>query len=100
MWEGAPARLAGRCTELKRTASVCQYTQPIWLLETLNILMQGFLIFWLSVAPTVAISWVALGFMFPGRAVLKRIFRRDAAVRDRLAPGPLRVRHHTGSASS
>ena len=70
MWEGAPARLAGRCTELKRTASACQYTQPIWLLEILNILMQGFLNFWLSVAPTIAISWVALGFMFPGRAVL------------------------------
>ena len=70
MWEGAPARLAGRCTELKRTASACQYTQPIWLLEILNILMQGFLTFWLSVAPTIAISWVALGFMFPGRAVL------------------------------
>src|SRR4029079_18823466 len=33
MWEGAPARLAGRCTQLKRTASSCQYTQPIWLLE-------------------------------------------------------------------
>ena len=70
MWEGAPARLAGRCTELKRTATACQYTQPIWLLEILNILMQGFLNFWLSVAPTIAISWVALGFMFPGRAVL------------------------------
>ena len=70
MWEGAPARLAGRCTELKRTASACQYTQPIWLLEILNVLMQGFLNFWLSVAPTIAISWVALGFMFPGRAVL------------------------------
>ena len=25
MWEGAPARLAGRCTELKRTAKACQY---------------------------------------------------------------------------
>jgi non-ribosomal peptide synthetase-like protein len=70
MWEGAPARLAGRCTELKRTASVCQYAQPIWLLESLNILMQGFLTFWLRVAPTIAISWVALGFVFPGRAVL------------------------------
>jgi non-ribosomal peptide synthetase-like protein len=70
MWEGAPARLAGGCTELKRTGRACQYRQPIWLLELLNILMQGFLTFWLSVAPTIAISWVALGFMFPGRAVL------------------------------
>ena len=25
MWEGAPARLSGRCTELKRTAIACQY---------------------------------------------------------------------------
>ncbi|HXJ67790.1 MAG TPA: AMP-binding protein [Verrucomicrobiae bacterium] len=71
MWEGAPARLAGRCTELKRTARACRYTQPIWLLELLNILMQGFLTFWLSVAPTIAISWVGLGFVFPGRAVLQ-----------------------------
>jgi non-ribosomal peptide synthetase-like protein len=70
MWEGAPARLAGRCTELKRTASACQYAQPIWLLEIVNILMQGVLNLWLSVAPTIAISWVALGFVFPGRAVL------------------------------
>ena len=70
MWEGAPARLAGRCTELKRTASACQYAQPIWLLEILNILMQGFLNIVLSVAPTAAISWLVLGWVFPGRAVL------------------------------
>jgi non-ribosomal peptide synthetase-like protein len=70
LWEGAPARLAGRCTELKRTASACQYRQPVWLLEILNVLMQGFLSFWLNVAPAIAISWVALGVMFPGRAVL------------------------------
>ncbi|MFZ1187947.1 MAG: AMP-binding protein, partial [Pseudolabrys sp.] len=36
MWEGAPARRSGRCTELKRTAIICQYAYPIWLLETLN----------------------------------------------------------------
>jgi Phosphopantetheine attachment site len=52
MWEGAPARLSGRCTELKRTASICQYAHPIWLLETLNILMQIFIFFLLSVVPT------------------------------------------------
>ena len=40
MWEGSPARLTGRCVELKRTANICQYSYPIWLLETLNILMQ------------------------------------------------------------
>jgi hypothetical protein len=33
MWEGAPARLSGRCTELKRTASICRYAHPIWLLD-------------------------------------------------------------------
>ncbi|MGB9054533.1 MAG: AMP-binding protein, partial [Pseudolabrys sp.] len=32
MWEGAPARRSGRCTELKRTAIICQYGYPIWLL--------------------------------------------------------------------
>ena len=28
MWEGAPARLSGRCMELKRTAKACAYAQP------------------------------------------------------------------------
>ncbi|MGB6993388.1 MAG: AMP-binding protein, partial [Thermoanaerobaculia bacterium] len=28
MWEGAPARFAGRCTELKRTANHCRYALP------------------------------------------------------------------------
>ena len=58
IWEGAPARLSGRCTELKRTAIACQYTYPIWLLETLNVLMQIFLSFWLIVVPTAAIFWL------------------------------------------
>ena len=58
MWEGAPARRSGRCTELKRTAIVCQYAYPIWLLETLNFLMQIFLSFWLIVVPTAAIFWL------------------------------------------
>ena len=57
MWEGAPARRSGRCTELKRTAIICQYAYPIWLLETLNFLMQIFLSFWLIVVPTAAIFW-------------------------------------------
>ena len=26
VWEGAPARLTGRCTELRRTAKACEYT--------------------------------------------------------------------------
>jgi non-ribosomal peptide synthetase-like protein len=57
MWEGSPARLSGRCTELKRTASTCKYAYPIWLLETLNILMQIFVFFWLSLVPTAAVLW-------------------------------------------
>jgi non-ribosomal peptide synthetase-like protein len=61
MWEGAPARLGGRYTELKRTASACQYASPIWLLETLNVLLQLFLSFWLTVVPTAAILWFASG---------------------------------------
>jgi non-ribosomal peptide synthetase-like protein len=59
MWEGAPARFNGRCTELKRTANVCQYTRPIWLLETLNVLMQVFIYFWLNVLPGAVILWFA-----------------------------------------
>ncbi len=61
MWEGAPARLIGRCTELKRTASYCQYASPIWLLEALNIAMQIFISSWLVVVPTAAILWFASG---------------------------------------
>ena len=61
MWEGAPARLSGRCTELRRTARYCQYASPIWLLEALNIAMQIFISFWLIVVPTAAILWFASG---------------------------------------
>src|SRR6516165_6524797 len=28
IWEGAPAHLGGRCTELKRTAEMCRYAAP------------------------------------------------------------------------
>jgi non-ribosomal peptide synthetase-like protein len=70
MWAGAPARLSGRYTELKRTASACQYTQPIWLLETLNVLMQVVIFFFLSVVPTAAILWIARGFIPAGEAEL------------------------------
>ena len=70
IWEGAPARLSGRCTELKRTAIACQYTYPIWLLETLNILMQIFLSFWLIVVPTAAIFWFARALIPAGEAEL------------------------------
>jgi non-ribosomal peptide synthetase-like protein len=70
IWEGSPARLSGRCTELKRTAIACQYTYPIWLLETLNVLMQIFLSFWLIVVPTAAIFWLARALIPAGEAEL------------------------------
>jgi non-ribosomal peptide synthetase-like protein len=63
MWEGAPARLSGRCTELQRTANACHYAYPIWLLETLNILLYIFTFFWTAAVPTAAIVWFARGFL-------------------------------------
>jgi len=63
MWEGAPARFSGRCTELKRTADSCPPVRPFWFMETLNILMQVFLEFWLIVAPTAAVTWFATTFI-------------------------------------
>jgi len=65
MWEGAPARSAGRCTELKRTANSCQNVLPLWFMETLNILMQVFLEFCLLVLPTSVVTWLATAFL-PG----------------------------------
>ena len=76
MWEGAPARLSGRCTELKRTAKICQYACPFWLLETLNILMGIFIFFWLSVVPAAAISWFARGFMPAGETEIAGAYFR------------------------
>ena len=61
MWEGAPARLSGRCTELGRTARYCRDASPIWLLEALNVAMQIFISIWLIVVPTAAILWFASG---------------------------------------
>jgi non-ribosomal peptide synthetase-like protein len=63
MREGAPARFSGRCAELKRTASHCRHVVPFWFLETLNILMQVFLDFWLIVVPTAAVTWFAATFI-------------------------------------
>ncbi len=74
MWEGSPARLSGRCTELKRTANTCRYAHPVWLLETLNILMQVFLSFWLVVVPTAAILWFARGLIPSGEAELSEAY--------------------------
>ena len=65
MWEGAPARFAGRYTELKRTANSCQNGLPLWFMETLNILMQVVLEFCLLVLPTSAVTWLATAFL-PG----------------------------------
>jgi len=70
MWEGSPARLTGRYIELKRTANICQYAYPIWLLETLNLLMQFFLFLLLNVAPTTAIFLFVRGFTFAGQTEL------------------------------
>lgn len=63
MWEGAPARLGGRCTELKRTANTCKPVCPSWLMETLNIFMQMFLEFWLLIVPTAGVAWFAATFI-------------------------------------
>jgi non-ribosomal peptide synthetase-like protein len=69
MWYGAPARLGGRCTELKRAASAaCQQVLPHWLLEALNVLMQVALEFCLLVLPTAIVSWWTAGFIFDGVA--------------------------------
>ncbi|MGB5342741.1 MAG: AMP-binding protein [Thermoanaerobaculia bacterium] len=63
MWEGAPARFAGRCTELKRPAKSYRYRSPFWFMETLNILMQVVLDISLLVVPTAAVSWFAVTFI-------------------------------------
>jgi len=76
MWEGAPARCGGRYTKLKRTAKNCETFYPSWLMETLNILMQVFLDFWLIVVPTAAVTWFAVTFI-PARetAVASEYFK-------------------------
>jgi len=63
MWEGAPARLSGRCTKFKRSANICPPIRPFWLMETLNIFMQVFLEFCLIVVPTAAVTWFAATFI-------------------------------------
>jgi non-ribosomal peptide synthetase-like protein len=76
MWEGAPARLAGRCTELKRTADMCRYAQPIWLLEALNVIMQVFAALWLTVVPAAAILWVSRYAILDGEAGFSEAYFR------------------------
>jgi non-ribosomal peptide synthetase-like protein len=63
MWEGAPARFSGYCTELKRTANRCASARPFWVMEALNILMQVFLEFWLIIVPTSVVTWLAVTFI-------------------------------------
>ena len=70
MWEDAPARFSGHCMDLKRTAKSCESTLPDWFMETLNILMQVFLDFWLIVVPTAAVSWFAATFIPAGETAL------------------------------
>jgi non-ribosomal peptide synthetase-like protein len=65
VWQGAPARLVGRCTELKRTAAFCRYKVPLWLLESLNIAMQSFVSFCLFVVPTASIAWLVSELLIP-----------------------------------
>jgi len=70
MWEGAPARLVGRCTTLKRTKDRCRYRRPLWFREALNILMQAVLDFCLLIVPTAAITWFAATFIPAGESEL------------------------------
>ena len=63
MWEGAPARFSGRCTELKRTANTAGTRTRSGSWRALNILMQVFLDFWLMVVPTAAVTWFAVTFI-------------------------------------
>lgn len=66
MWEGAPARFAGRCTGLKRTADSCGRRSRAWPMESLNIAMQVALELGLTILPTAAITWWATGFTLVG----------------------------------
>ena len=63
MWEGAPARFSGRCTELKRTASNCKSRTRSGLWKRSTSFMQVFLDFWLIVVPTAAVTWFAATFI-------------------------------------
>ncbi len=65
VWEGAPARLTGRCTELRRTARACEYTLPIWLLESLNVVMQIVIAFSLNAVPVAVILWLVGTYFLP-----------------------------------
>ena len=67
MWEGAPARFGGRYTQLRRPADRQRYRYPAWFMETLNILMQVFLDFFLLVVPAASVAWFAATFIPAGQ---------------------------------
>lgn len=70
MWEGSPAQVTGRHVSLRRASAVSQYALPVWLLETLNVLMQIAVYFALTVVPTALILWAARQFIPVGEAEL------------------------------
>src|SRR5262249_18546577 len=76
MWEGAPARLSGRHTQLKRTARACRQASPSWLLETGNILMQVLVFLCLNLVPTSAILWLASDLIPAGATELSGAYLR------------------------
>jgi non-ribosomal peptide synthetase-like protein len=78
IWEGAPARFVGRCTELRRSSSGSRYARPFWLLETRNVLMQVGLEFVLQILPAAGVAWWAATFIFAEEA--RRAGRYLAAV--------------------
>jgi non-ribosomal peptide synthetase-like protein len=63
VWEGAPAQYSGQCTRLNRTAETCRPKRPVWMMETLNIVMQVFIEFWLIIIPTALVTWFAVTFI-------------------------------------
>jgi non-ribosomal peptide synthetase-like protein len=63
MWEGAPARLSGRCTRLKRSEHSRPALRPFWLMESFNILLQVLLELCLVIIPTAAVTWFAATFI-------------------------------------
>ena len=99
IWEGAPARLAGRCTVLRRTESACRTAQPIWLLEACNIFMQIAVFSAISVVPAAVILWFARDFTLLADADLSsRLLPRDADARNHWVPNAphlhCRLAHH------
>ena len=57
VWEGAPARLTGHVTDLRRTWKFCRHSAPVWLLESVNVLMQIATACLFGVIPLAAIAW-------------------------------------------